>query len=123
MVGAAAGNGLACCVGLAPFCGMAGFVPDVGFFQQTLGVELGGPAVYHGQLHERPRLGEGPVADADAIEHTAPGGSTLALTALVRSKTNRQIVEDEALLEMAATMTRPLNRLWRRLGTTMLVNC
>ena len=40
----------------------------------------------------------------DAIEHTAPGGSTLALTALVRSKTNRQIVEDEALLEMAATM-------------------
>ena len=44
------------------------------------------------------------VPDADAIEHTAPGGSTLALTALVRSKTNRQIVEDEALLEMAATM-------------------
>ena len=36
------GNGLACCVGLAPFCGMAGFAPDVGFFQQTLGVELGG---------------------------------------------------------------------------------
>jgi len=24
--------------------------------------------VYHGELHERPRLGEGPVADADAIE-------------------------------------------------------
>lgn len=44
------------------------------------------------------------VPDADAIEHTAPGGSTLALTALVRSKTNRHIVEDEALLEMAATM-------------------
>ncbi len=44
------------------------------------------------------------VPDADDIEHTAPGGSTLALTALVRSKTNRQIVEDEALLEMAATM-------------------
>lgn len=34
----------------------------------ALGVELGGPAVYHGELHERARLGEGPVADADAIE-------------------------------------------------------
>lgn len=34
----------------------------------------------------------------------APADSTLALTELVRSKTNRQIVEDEALLEMAATM-------------------
>lgn len=34
----------------------------------ALGVELGGPAVYHGELHERPRLGEGPAADADAIE-------------------------------------------------------
>jgi len=34
----------------------------------ALGVELGGPAVYHGELHERTRLGEGPTADADAIE-------------------------------------------------------
>jgi len=34
----------------------------------ALGVALGGPAVYHGELHERPRLGEGPTADADAIE-------------------------------------------------------
>lgn len=34
----------------------------------ALGVELGGPAVYHGELHERPQLGQGPVADADAIE-------------------------------------------------------
>ncbi|MFQ6576331.1 adenosylcobinamide-phosphate synthase CbiB [Pseudomonas sp. UM16] len=34
----------------------------------ALGVELGGPAVYHGELHERPQLGEGPAADADAIE-------------------------------------------------------
>ncbi|MGE7991420.1 adenosylcobinamide-phosphate synthase CbiB [Pseudomonas sp. NPDC089554] len=34
----------------------------------ALGVELGGPAVYHGELHERATLGEGPVADADAIE-------------------------------------------------------
>lgn len=34
----------------------------------ALGVELGGPAVYHGELHERATLGEGPVADATAIE-------------------------------------------------------
>ena len=36
------GSGLACCVGLAPFCGMAGFAPDVGLLQQALGVEPGG---------------------------------------------------------------------------------
>ncbi|MBF8780793.1 cobalamin biosynthesis protein [Pseudomonas fulva] len=35
----------------------------------ALGVELGGPAIYHGQLHERARLGQGPVADAGSIEH------------------------------------------------------
>lgn len=34
----------------------------------ALGVALGGPAVYHGELHERPQLGEGPAADASAIE-------------------------------------------------------
>ncbi|AIL60517.1 adenosylcobinamide-phosphate synthase CbiB [Pseudomonas alkylphenolica] len=34
----------------------------------ALAVELGGPAVYHGELHERAQLGEGPVADADSIE-------------------------------------------------------
>ncbi|WP_375738935.1 adenosylcobinamide-phosphate synthase CbiB [Pseudomonas boanensis] len=33
----------------------------------ALGVTLGGPAIYHGELHERPRLGEGPVARADDI--------------------------------------------------------
>jgi ParB/RepB/Spo0J family partition protein len=43
------------------------------------------------------------VVGADAAQ-AAPADSTLALTKLVRSKTNRQIVEDEALLEMAATM-------------------
>ncbi len=47
------------------------------------------------------------VLDADAADAPlppGPGGSTLALAHLVRSKTNRQIIEDEALLEMAATM-------------------
>ncbi|WP_268797366.1 adenosylcobinamide-phosphate synthase CbiB [Pseudomonas huanghezhanensis] len=34
----------------------------------ALGVELGGPAIYHGELHERPQLGEGTPADADAID-------------------------------------------------------
>lgn len=34
----------------------------------ALGVELGGPAVYHGELHERARLGEGEPADAGSIE-------------------------------------------------------
>jgi adenosylcobinamide-phosphate synthase len=34
----------------------------------ALGVELGGPAIYHGQLHQRAVLGEGPAADADAID-------------------------------------------------------
>ena len=33
----------------------------------ALGVELGGAAIYHGELHERPQLGEGVPADADAI--------------------------------------------------------
>ncbi len=35
----------------------------------ALGVELGGPAVYHGEVHHRPVLGEGPAADASAIEN------------------------------------------------------
>ncbi|WP_271411563.1 adenosylcobinamide-phosphate synthase CbiB [Pseudomonas sp. Q1-7] len=33
----------------------------------ALGVALGGPAVYHGERHERPVLGEGPAARADDI--------------------------------------------------------
>jgi adenosylcobinamide-phosphate synthase len=33
----------------------------------ALGVALGGPAVYHGELHQRPVLGEGPAARAEDI--------------------------------------------------------
>ncbi|GAB3384297.1 CobD/CbiB family cobalamin biosynthesis protein [Azotobacter armeniacus] len=33
----------------------------------ALGVELGGAAVYHGELHVRPRLGEGRPANAESI--------------------------------------------------------
>ncbi|BAN47556.1 adenosylcobinamide-phosphate synthase CbiB [Metapseudomonas resinovorans] len=33
----------------------------------ALGVALGGPAIYHGELHERPVLGEGPAARAEDI--------------------------------------------------------
>jgi adenosylcobinamide-phosphate synthase len=34
----------------------------------ALSVELGGAAVYHGELHQRPQLGEGAAADADSID-------------------------------------------------------
>ncbi|QZI72299.1 adenosylcobinamide-phosphate synthase CbiB [Pseudomonas protegens] len=34
----------------------------------ALGVELGGAAIYHGELHQRPQLGEGEPASADSID-------------------------------------------------------
>lgn len=34
----------------------------------ALGVELGGAAIYHGELHQRPQLGEGVPADAHSID-------------------------------------------------------
>lgn len=43
-------------------------------------------------------------AGADEAAQAQPQNNTLPLSDLVRSKTNRHIVEDEALLEMAATM-------------------
>ncbi|MEA9976770.1 adenosylcobinamide-phosphate synthase CbiB [Pseudomonas sp. 10B1] len=34
----------------------------------ALNVELGGAAIYHGELHQRPQLGEGAAADAQSID-------------------------------------------------------
>jgi len=34
----------------------------------ALGLSLGGPAIYHGELHERPTLGEGEAPTARDIE-------------------------------------------------------
>ncbi|MFK3799353.1 MULTISPECIES: adenosylcobinamide-phosphate synthase CbiB [unclassified Pseudomonas] len=34
----------------------------------ALGVELGGAAIYHGELHQRPQLGDGAPADANSID-------------------------------------------------------
>ena len=34
----------------------------------ALGVQLGGAAIYHGELHQRPQLGEGEPADANSID-------------------------------------------------------
>nr|WP_314579467.1 adenosylcobinamide-phosphate synthase CbiB [uncultured Pseudomonas sp.] len=34
----------------------------------ALGIELGGAAIYHGELHQRPQLGEGVPADANSID-------------------------------------------------------
>lgn len=51
----------------------------------ALGVSLGGPAVYHGELHVRPVLGEGEAPDARDIERALDmvwGGVALWLLAL-----------------------------------------
>ncbi|MGV8844726.1 MAG: adenosylcobinamide-phosphate synthase CbiB [Pseudomonas sp.] len=52
----------------------------------ALGVSLGGAAEYHGQLHQRPQLGEGPPAQARDIERAINlvyGGVLLWLALLV----------------------------------------
>lgn len=52
----------------------------------ALGVSLGGAAEYHGQLHQRPQLGEGPPAQARDIERALNlvyGGVLLWLALLV----------------------------------------
>ncbi|MCE1194084.1 MAG: ParB/RepB/Spo0J family partition protein [Acidovorax sp.] len=77
--------------------------PHAGMRAQIIGKTPGGRQY---QLQCGDVLINLPMADfvvLDAIE-TAPSESTLPLSALARSKTNRQIVEDDALMEMAATM-------------------
>ena len=41
---------------------------DVAEIRRALGLSLGGPAIYHGELHERPTLGEGDAPTARDIE-------------------------------------------------------
>ena len=77
--------------------------PNAGMRAQIIGKTPGGRQY---QLQCGDVLINLPMADfvlLDSID-TAPSDNTLPLSALVRSKTNRQILEDDALLEMAATM-------------------
>jgi len=59
---------LACWKRQAPLWDSPNAGPVMAAGAGALGVELGGPAVYHGELHERARLGAGEGADASAIE-------------------------------------------------------
>lgn len=79
--------------------------PYAGQQAQVIGKPPGGRSYWLqcGAAQVSVPLADFTVVGADAAQ-AAPADSTLSLSELVRSKTNRQIVEDEALLEMAATM-------------------
>lgn len=79
--------------------------PYAGQHAQVIGKPPGGRSYWLqcGAAQVSVPLADFTVVGADAAQ-AAPADSTLSLSELVRSKTNRQIVEDEALLEMAATM-------------------
>src|SRR3989344_1395374 len=79
--------------------------PYAGQQAQVIGKPPGGRSYWLqcGAAQVRVPLADFTVVGTDAAQ-AAPADSTLSLSELVRSKTNRQIVEDEALLEMAATM-------------------
>lgn len=79
--------------------------PYAGQQAQVIGKPPGGRSYWLqcGAAQVSVPLADFTVVGADAAQ-ASPADSTLSLSELVRSKTNRQIVEDEALLEMAATM-------------------
>lgn len=79
--------------------------PYAGQQAQVIGKPPGGRSYWLqcGAAQVSVPLADFTVVGAEAAQAT-PADSTLSLSELVRSKTNRQIVEDEALLEMAATM-------------------
>ncbi|OGA56703.1 MAG: hypothetical protein A2710_03655 [Burkholderiales bacterium RIFCSPHIGHO2_01_FULL_64_960] len=79
--------------------------PYAGQQAQVIGKPPGGRSYWLqcGAAQVSVPLADFTVVGTDAAQ-AAPADSTLSLSELVRSKTNRQIVEDEALLEMAATM-------------------
>lgn len=79
--------------------------PYAGQQAQVIGKPPGGRSYWLqcGAAQVSVPLADFTVVGADAAQ-AAPADSTLSLSELVRSKTNRQIIEDEALLEMAATM-------------------
>ncbi|MBD9395577.1 ParB/RepB/Spo0J family partition protein [Acidovorax sp. ACV01] len=79
--------------------------PYAGQQAQVIGKPPGGRSYWLqcGAAQVSVPLADFTVVGADAAQ-AAPADSSLPLSELVRSKTNRQIVEDEALLEMAATM-------------------
>lgn len=79
--------------------------PYAGQQAQVIGKPPGGRSYWLqcGSAQVNVPMADFSVVGADTAQ-AMPDDSTLALTELVRSKTNRQIVEDDALLEMAATM-------------------
>lgn len=79
--------------------------PYAGKQAQVIGKPPGGRSYWLqcGSAQVNVPMADFTVVGADATQ-AAPADSTLPLSELVRSKTNRQIVEDDALLEMAATM-------------------
>lgn len=79
--------------------------PYAGQQAQVIGKPPGGRSYWLqcGSAQVNVPMADFTVVGADATQ-AAPADSTLPLSELVRSKTNRQIVEDDALLEMAATM-------------------
>lgn len=79
--------------------------PYAGQQAQVIGKPPGGRSYWLqcGSAQVNVPMADFTVVGADAAQAT-PADSSLPLSELVRSKTNRQIIEDDALLEMAATM-------------------